>query len=161
MIVSEVLSTVAASISSLPARETHFWIKPATGQILTGTQIHSDLVDLHWREMGLPDDQSHTMYDAIVHGWTRVRITAEAAIIHTASARDARRVLTMLLDHGVALEMPVTISVEHIDVLWHKGLGKRVAVVNMPKTKSYQLQGFEDAERFVRGVTRLPDPLSA
>lgn len=161
MIASEALSTVVASISVLPAREVHFWTKPATGQVLTGTQIHSDLVDLHWREMGLPEDHSHTMYDAIAHGWTRVRITADAAIIHTGSLRDARRVLTSLLDNSAVFELPITVSVEHINILWHKGLAKWVAVVDMPKTKSYQLHGFEDAERFARGVTRLPNALSA
>jgi nitrous oxidase accessory protein NosD len=155
MIVFEALAAIAASLVRAPAKDVHFWIRPATGDVITGPEMHSELVERHWVEMGLPEDQTHSMHDAIAHGWTRVRITAEAAIIHGSSLRDARRVLTHLLDHSVVFERPVTISIEPTNIVRHRTLGKWVAVADLAKTQSFQIRGFEDAERFARGVTRL------
>lgn len=159
--VSAALSEILESVSDRPGKETHFWVRPGTGDVVAGAQVHSDLVELHWERMGLPEDHTHSMFDAIAHGWTRVRITAETAIIQANSLRDARRVLACLLDATSVCERPVTVSIEETRTLWHKTLTKWVAVADLAKTQSFQLRGFDDAERFARGVTRIGDPAEA
>jgi hypothetical protein len=149
----EVLEAISATRAQFPSKEIHFWIKPNTDEVVTGSQVHSDLVELHWRTMGLAENQTHSMFDAIACGWTRVRITAEAAVIQGNSLRDARRVVDMLLDTSFALELSLTISIEQTHTTWRETLSKWVGWVDISKTQSYQLRGFEDAERFARGVT--------
>jgi hypothetical protein len=155
--VGEFLSTVDASIAKAPSREIHFWIKPGDNAIVTGPRMHGELVDRHWERMGLPEDHAHSMLDAIAHGWMRVRITPETAIIHGRSLRDAQRVLTLLLDIDAVVERPFTVSIDEISTVWHKMLCKWVAVADLSKTRSYQFRGFEEAERFARGATRFAE----